>query len=242
MTKLFREKKHPSAMWVRSLFVGAFVFFSTSVFSQVKINGIVVDSLSFKPLTNVHIKIKNKTGGTVTDERGFFFIRAVPFDTLLFSSIGYNTLSFPVILDEEDVIILLREDVTYLLPVIVTDKPILSPLIKEKKEFVYRRPAASRLVTGSGIAFDYFSREQREKRKLQKLIAANDKVFAYNQLITDPDFKNEIMRKYGFTEDEFYDAVLNFNLTRLESIEYKEREEVMVVLDNYFCRLSTKCR
>lgn len=242
MIKLSKGIEHPMKARMKSLFIGFFVCLSFSGFAQVKVSGLVVDSLSFKPLPNVHIKIKNKTGGTVTDENGAFSIQAIPFDTLQFSTIGYLTLSLPIILDEEDVIILLREDVTYLLPVIVTGTPILSPLVKEKKEIIYRRPAPAKLVTGSGIAFDYFSREQRERRKLQKLIIANEKVFAYNEIITDPDYRDEIMRQNEFTEEEYYNAVLNFNLTQLITIEYKEREEVLAVLSKYFCGISRKCR
>ncbi|HEX5171985.1 MAG TPA: carboxypeptidase-like regulatory domain-containing protein [Cyclobacteriaceae bacterium] len=242
MIKLFTGREHPMMTHMKLFFIGFLVCLSLSGVAQVKVNGLVVDSLSFKPLPNVHIKIKNKSGGTITDERGSFSIQAIPFDTLIFSSIGYHVLIFPVILDEEDVIILMREDVTYLQPVIVTGKPILSPLVKEKKEVIYRRPTPSKLVTGSGIAFDYFSREQRERRKLQKLIAANEKVFAYNEIITDPDYRDEIMQRYGFTEEEYYGAVLNFNLTQIGTIEYKRREEVMGILSKYFCNMSPKCK
>ena len=242
MIKLLTARPHPSNTCMKVLFIGILICLSLTAFSQVRISGLVVDSLSFKPLPNVHIKVRNKTGGTTSDDKGFFSIQVIPFDTLLFSAIGYHTLTFPIILDEEDVIILLREDVTYLQPVIVTGAPILSPLVKEKKAIVYRRPAPAKLVTGSGIAFDYFSKAQRERRKLQKLIVANEKVSTYHQIITDPEYKNEIVNRYGFTDDEYYNAVLSFNLTQVATIEYKKREEVLGILDKYFCRLSGKCR
>lgn len=242
MIKLSSGIIHPMKMCSRFFVIGIFVSLSFSAFAQVKINGIIVDSLSFKPLTGVHIKVKNKTGGTTSDANGSFAIQSIPFDTLLFTAIGYKTLEFPVILDEEDVIILLSEDVTYLRPVIVTGAPILSPLVKEKKEYVYRRPAPAKLATGSGIAFDYFSKAQKERRKLQKLVAANEKVSAYNLVITDPNFKDDIISRYGFTDDEYYDAVLNFNLTHIASIENKEHTEVLAILDKYFCRQSNRCR
>jgi hypothetical protein len=226
---------------MKFLFIGFFLLCSLSAVSQVKVSGMVADSLSFKGLPNVHIKIKSKSGGTVTDEKGFFSISTAPFDTLLFSTIGYVTLPFPVILDEEDVIILLREDVTYLQAVIVMGKPILSPLIRPKKEYTYHRAAPSKLVSGSGIAFDYFSREQREKRKLQKLITANERVLAYHQVITDPEFKDEVTSKYKLTEEEYYNAVLSFNQTRINTIEYRKKEEVITILNQYFCSLSKAC-
>lgn len=240
MKKLFEARYHRMT-YMKFLLILCFILSSLSAISQVKISGMVADSISFKGLPNVHIKIKNKSGGTVTDDNGFFKLNAAPFDTLLFSTIGYVTLSFPVILDEEDVIILLREDVTYLQDVIVMGRPILSPLIKEKKEYTYHRAAPSKLVTGSGVAFDYFSREQREKRKLQKLITANEKVSAYHHVITDPEFKDEMIKKYQLSEEAYYNGVLNFNLTRLYSIEHKEQEEVITILNQYFCSISRTC-
>src|SRR5690606_10698330 len=136
---------------------------------------------------------------------GFFYITAQAFDTLLFTRIGHLPIEFPVLIDEEDVIILMAEDVTYLQTVLVTGAPILSPLIQPKKPVPYRKPVADKMMTGSGISFSYFSREQAEKRKLLKIIDANEKVRAYTNVITDPSFKSEIINKYTLTEEKYYE-------------------------------------
>lgn len=213
---------------------------SSAAVAQVKVSGIVIDSVTFQSLSDVHIRI-NGRAGTSTDSKGSFTIIAAPFDTLTFSRIGYLPVKFPVILDEEDIIIVMSEDVTYLLPVTVTAPFTRSPLIRDKPVVAPRTPRPSPLATGSGIAFDYFSRAQRERRKLQRLLQANEKVHSYNLVITDPDFKHEIMERYALTDDEYYNAVIAFNTNHLATIEYKTVEEVTSILHDYFCRVSIHC-
>jgi CarboxypepD_reg-like domain len=229
-------------MGTRIVLLGIFCTATYMALAQVKISGIVIDSVSFKSLSNVHIRIKGKSTGTVTDDRGHFTVLAAPFDTLAISIVGYIPVTFPVLINEEDILILMSEDVTYLQPVIVTGAFIRSPLIRDKRNLVYRTPRAAKLVTGSGIAFDYFSREQRERRKLQRLIEVNEKMRSYNQLVTDPDFKNEMTTRYVLTEVEYYSAILNFNQTRITLIEYKTPEEVARIMNDYFCLISNHCR
>ena len=212
------------------------------VFGQVHISGIVVDSMSFKSLPNVHIKVKRTQNGIVSDENGFFQITARPFDTLVFSTVGYFPFEFPVLTDEEDILIMMSEEVTYLQSVLVTGTMIQSPLIREKKETVMRKPNPLPLASGSGIAFDYFTKAQREKRKLLKLITANDRVMVYTHIITDPDFKEAMMRKHGLSEDGYYELILSFNVTGIELVEWKEEEEVTKILEAYFCQQTGKCR
>jgi hypothetical protein len=228
------------AQWASLLILGG-LGLPSGAWAQVRVSGIVIDSVSFKSLPGVHVRAGG-SGGVITDEAGAFSIVAAPFDTLTFSSVGYLPVRFPVIVDEEDIIIVMAEDVTYLHPVVVTAPFIRSPLIKDKAEVAPRvsRPAA--LATEHGIAFDYFSRAQREKRKLFRLIEANEKVDAYARLVADPHFKNEMIRRYSLTENAYYSAVENFNLHLLDSIAYKTSEEVAGILDEYFCRVSFRCQ
>lgn len=209
--------------------------------AQVRVSGIVIDSVTFKALPGVHVRATG-SGGVITDDQGGFSIVAAPFDTLTFSSVGYLPVRFPVVLDEEDIIIVMAEDVTYLHPVVVTAPYVRSPLVREKTVVAPRVSRPAPLATGSGIAFDYFSRVQREKRKLFRLIEANDRVDAYARLVADPHFKSEMIRRYALTENAYYAAVENFNLHLLDSIAYKSSEEVAGILDDYFCRVSFRCR
>lgn len=232
------EQRPLSGLSICATFLFAALSFTAA--AQVKISGIVIDSVTFKAISDVHIRINNKAG-TTSGEEGDFSIVARPFDTLTFSRIGYLPVKFPVILDEEDIMVVMAEDVTYLLPVTVT-AIVRSPLIRDKIVVAPRTPKPAPLATGSGIAFDYFSRAQRERRKLQRLLIANEKVYSYNLLITDPDFRDEIISNYAFSEQEYYDAVLTFNTKYLAQIEYKTIEEVTTILHDYFCRISAHCR
>ena len=211
-------------------------------FGQVRISGIIVDSMSFKSLPNVHIKNKRTQSGLVSDENGFFKISAQPFDTLVFSAVGYFPLEFPVLTDEEDILIMMAEEVTYLQSVLVTGTMIQSPLIREKRQAVMRKPNPLPLASGSGIAFDYFTKAQREKRKLLKLIEANDRVMVYTHLITDPDFKEGILKRHNLSEEGYYELILKFNVTRIGSVEWKDEEEVVEILESYFCQQTGMCR
>ena len=196
----------------------------------------VVDSLSFESLPNVHVKIKNKELGVVSGERGLFSIKAASFDTLIFSAVGYLPYKLPVLFDEEDIIILMSQDVTYLHPVIVEGKPIRSPLIRDKPIPPPATHAPKKMVTDQGISFSYFSREEREKRRLQKLIEANEKIKGYVNVITDPEFKAALLKKYKIQEEEYNRYLLEFNQTQVQQVEGKTEEEVRVILDKFFFR------
>ncbi|HEX7014209.1 MAG TPA: carboxypeptidase-like regulatory domain-containing protein [Cyclobacteriaceae bacterium] len=228
------------ALWVSLLILAGLCLASTAR-AQVRVSGIVIDSVTFKTLAGVHVRAVG-AGGVVTDEQGAFSIVAAPFDTLIFSSVGYIPVRFPVVLDEEDIIIVMSEDVTYLHPVVVTAPLVRSPLIREKVKVEPRVSRPAPLATEHGIAFDYFSRAQREKRKLFRTMEANQRVEAYAKIVADPLFKSEMIRRYDLTENAYYAAIENFNLHLLDSIAYKTPEEVEGILDGYFCRVSYRCR
>jgi hypothetical protein len=57
----------------------------------VEISGIVKSEL-LQPLPFVHILIKNRNKGTITDQRGMFSFVATPRDTILFSAVGFKTM------------------------------------------------------------------------------------------------------------------------------------------------------
>lgn len=227
------------ALWASLLILVGFALPET--YAQVRVSGIVIDSVTFKALPGVHVRAGG-AGGVITDEQGAFDIVAAPFDTLTFTSVGYLPVRFPVVIDEEDIIIVMAEDVTYLHPVVVTAPFTRSPLIRDKAEVKPRVSRPAPLATENGIAFDYFSRAQREKRKLFRLMEANERVEAYAKLVADPLFKHEMIRRYAMTENAYYAAVENFNLHLLDSIAYKTPEEVEGILDDYFCRVSFRCR
>ncbi len=77
-----------------------FLLFTSVVFSQ-SIKGVVFDKKSNEPLENVNIYFGKTKEGTITNEKGKFYIRyrskVNKKDTVYFSHIGYKTLGLPVL-------------------------------------------------------------------------------------------------------------------------------------------------
>lgn len=61
---------------------------------QLRVTGTVTDSLGV--LSGVNVTVKNKPIGTITNENGSYAIQIQPTDTLVFSYIGYNTVTTPL--------------------------------------------------------------------------------------------------------------------------------------------------
>ncbi len=77
-----------------------FLLFTSFVFSQ-SIKGVVFDKKSNEPLENVNIYFGKTKEGTITNEKGKFYIRyrskVNKKDTVYFSHIGYKTLGLPLL-------------------------------------------------------------------------------------------------------------------------------------------------
>ncbi|HDR67647.1 MAG TPA: SusC/RagA family TonB-linked outer membrane protein, partial [Bacteroidaceae bacterium] len=75
------------------VFFLAFIF-PLSLFAQERtINGTITDAETGEPLIGVTVRIEGTTTGTTTDMDGNYSIRAFSGQTLVFSYIGYNTVS-----------------------------------------------------------------------------------------------------------------------------------------------------
>ena len=82
----------------------ALVFFAiTGVFYQVTaqtgspqrtVSGTVTDNLG--PVTGVNVILRNQNNGTFTDQEGKYRLMASPTDTLVFTYLGYKTVTVPV--------------------------------------------------------------------------------------------------------------------------------------------------
>ncbi len=103
------------------LFFLILIAFGYSVDAQTEVKSKVTDFLTYMPIENANVYIKNTTIGTVTNTDGRFVLN-VPErhvnDTLIVSSIGYE--SFKVVISEfEDEEIFLEEDIASLDEVVV---------------------------------------------------------------------------------------------------------------------------
>ena len=98
------------------------LFFSLSSFSQKLIKGIVVDSASFANLPDVNVKVKGTNRGTYTNASGIFTIVASEKDTLIFSSIGFARTALPVYVNDETMLVRMREESILLKEITINDQ------------------------------------------------------------------------------------------------------------------------
>lgn len=93
----------------------------------IQLSGLVITTDSLRGLPLVSVRIKSSSKGTLSDEGGFFSFVARKGDTILFSSIGYKTVSYIVPADLKGVkhtlIQPLSEDTIYLNTAVIRSYP-----------------------------------------------------------------------------------------------------------------------
>src|SRR5688572_1003067 len=151
---------------------------------NVKISGIIVDSVSLVALPNAHIKVKSSGKGLMGGSTGSFAIIATVFDTLVFSCVGYRSLEYPVLLSDEDVLIRLAESFVMLPEVTTVGARLSQPKYGERRSVVSPTPT---LAEGIMSPFTYFSKTEREKRRLIKVREENVKIRTFVEVVNDPD-------------------------------------------------------
>jgi len=202
--------------------------FSYSQSKKVIIKGIVVDSISLASLPNITVQVKGKTNGTISNANGSFIIEALDVDTLIFSSIGYRKLEYPLFDDEDEVLIRMRENY-----VLLKEVTALSPHVD--KYVIKERPIVTpSLAEGIFSPFTYFSKTEKEKRKLVKLREENKKIKTYVQIVNDPDLKDEIMEKFRLKEKDYYEILAKFNQQNRQAAYMNNPVEIHRLLLNFF--------
>src|SRR5882757_4931638 len=151
-------------------------------FAQKKlIKGMVVDSLTLEALSGVHVLVRNSGMAAVTDPSGIYAVVASSSDTLTFSYVGYSRAVRTVDLNEEIMFVRLRDESLLLKEIVIHDTPlfgpsryILSPTLSTIKPL-----AASR----GGVNFAYFSKLEKEKRKLVAVRAELEQARMYIDIV-----------------------------------------------------------
>lgn len=196
------------------------LLFNTTSYSQKLISGIVVDSTSLNILQGVNVKVKGTNRGTASNESGIFTVLATEIDTLIFSFVGYSKSILPVSSQEETLFVRMQEATTLLKEITINDskfyfnlKHVESPALKAAKPI--KAGDNSMPTSGIGFAgsvnFSYFSKLEKEKRKLQKIMAENEKLRPYLEIVNDPGLKAEIMERYTLSEEKFYELLSMYN-------------------------------
>jgi hypothetical protein len=196
----------------------------------------VADSSSLEAISGVHVKVKNSVQGTVTNRHGRFSIQASTFDTLVFSFIGYKTLEVPLIFEETTLLIRLREKVSLLKEIVITASRLTSSEVTRSKRVL---PKVMSDAEGIFSPIDYFSRWQKEKRKLLKMIEESDRTITYLQVVSDQLIREELMETFELTEKQYYDLLARFNQQSGE-VQYATDPDVIYVALKSFLEKSVR--
>ena len=202
-------------MRYRKGYLVSVVLLYASVFSygQKLIKGIVVDSASFTNLPGVNVKVKGTNRGTSTNASGIFTIVASEKDTLIFSSIGFAKIALPVYLEDETMLVRMREESILLKEITIKDRGFhINQKYANSPTLTTTKPIQAGSSNGGvGVNFSYFSKLEKEKRKLVKVMADNEKVKVYLDVVNDPDLKFEVMQRFSISEERFYDLLAVYN-------------------------------
>ena len=170
-----------------------------SGWAQKRTRGIVVDSMSMSAMPGVQVMIKRTKRGTITDATGVFVVNTLPTDTLVLTSLGYRTITLPLIFEEEDIMIRMSERVKILKEITITGARIgENDIIRTE----HTKPQKMTVRDAFSSPWEYFSRDQKERRKVVKLINENDRIKTYIQIINDQTLRESIMEELNITETE----------------------------------------
>lgn len=207
--------------------IGLMLILCTASHAQKFIRGMVVDSTTLNPLPFATVKVKSSNTGAVSDDFGYFAIKANLFDTLIISSVGYITSEFAIKKFDEHIVIKLPETAAMLKPVTVYDRIVLRGVTRLPKQSRWVNPTnrqeyGSIQTFGPGYtvkgALSYFSKSEKEKRRLKVTTVDNTKARTYIELVNSPEVKDSLMTKYTLTEPEYYDILAKFNKANPKSM------------------------
>lgn len=219
-----------------------------SAIAQMTLRGIVLDSTSRFSLSYVSITIKNKGIGTETNIRGTFEIKAEENDTIIFSRVGYQTLTLPTEDVLKQVLIYMKEEPRMLDEVEIKNlRPLWMPVPEPVSP--WQNPTVTRAFTemqksaevqtfGPGYIFRMpgsgFKKEARAKKKLRETEAENDKARDYIGMVNGPEIKGKLMHDYELSEEQFYEILARFNQKNGDFIYKLEFHEVLPLLLQFF--------
>lgn len=205
-----------------------------SGFAQKMTRGIVVDSLSLKALEGVHVQTKHSDRGAVTNSAGVFVLFTTPADTLVLSFVGYNTLEIPLFFEEADILIRLSERIRILKEITISGTRLYESVIVRTPRTQPRKMSGA---DGFSSPWEYFSKGQREKRKVVKLINENDRIKTYIQVINDQEIREAIMEDHDLTETAYYGGLAQFNQQSADVLYSTDPYEIAQSLKLFFNRM-----
>ena len=193
--------------------VVSLICFSAS--GQRLVKGIVVDSITLNSVPSAAVKIKGTGRGTITNAGGIFLLKVKETDTLEISSIGYKRVMVPINFEEEIMFVRMTEDAIMLREVTVFGKGAATkkilPSLKLKGGGVPWGGAMPNSGGGAAVNLDYFSKREREKRKLEKLKAELASTQTYVEIVTNLEVIDELKDRFSLSDSSFYKILTHFN-------------------------------
>jgi len=218
------------------LLFSAAICFSAS--AQKTLKGIVVDSITLNALPNVSVKLKGTSYGTITNINGVFSIKVMETDSLVFSSIGYDRLELPVYFGEDVMFVRLTQQVIMLREVTITGRPEAAkkelPSLKLRSKSLPWGGAMPNGQGGAAVNLDYFSKREREKRKLVKLNAELAKTQTYVEIVTNAEVKQELMDRFSISDSTYYKILTHFNEQHQEVTHSGNQGDILTQLFSFF--------
>lgn len=243
-------------MKVRYLLI--FALLPLSLFSQ-SIRGTVMSAEDQAPLQAVHILNLSSGSGTTSLAGGSFFLSASPGDTLLFSAVGFMSYRHAIEDDESKLLITLIPEIK-MLPGLsiyaeadnanqsgrrkILSVPGLRSLestqrfapmtfVWEKRESGFPLP----LISAGGVLygpFSYFSKSEKELRKMNEEAKEEDKLGGYLQTIHHHKTRQFLMAHHQLEEQEYDSLIFIFNQERLPLVKGKDPDAVLGFLMVFF--------
>ena len=222
-----------SYRFIKSYFTILIVMSSFSGVAQKITHGIVVDSVSLTALQGVHVKVKNSDRGTSTNSKGEFYISTQPTDTLLLTRIGYVDLAVPLLFEEEDILIRLKEKVRLLKEITITATRLSASEIVRATRTMPRKMSTADAFSSP---WDYFTKGEKDKRKATKLINENNRIRNYVEVIHDQLLREEIMDELNLSETDYYVTLAAFNRQSQDVLYSTDKHEIITSLKAFFRR------
>jgi hypothetical protein len=221
-----------------SLIVIVSVAFCFSAMAQKTLKGIVVDSVTLNALPNVSVKLKGTAYGTITNANGVFSIKVKETDSLVFSSVGYDRLELPVYFGEDVMFVRMTQQVIMLREVTITGRPEAAkkelPSLKLRSKSLPWGGAMPSGQGGAAVNLDYFSKREREKRKLAKLNAELARTQTYVEVVTNAEVKQELMERFSISDSTYYKILTHFNEQHQEVTHSGNQGDILTQLFSFF--------
>jgi hypothetical protein len=211
---------------------------SVAALAQKTLKGIVVDSITLNALPNVSVKLKGTLYGTITNGNGVFTIKVKETDTLVFSSVGYGRIELPVYFGDDVMFVRLTQQVIMLREVVITGRPEAAkkelPSLKLRTKALPWGGAMPNSGGGAAVNLDYFSKREREKRKLAKLNEELSRTQTYVEIVTNREVQQELMDRFSISDSTYYKILTRFNEQHQEVTHSGNQGNILTSLFSFF--------